>query len=201
MPMALARQLCVALIRYTPREYLQLLVGSYWLQLFAELFDAPYRVLYGGVMKKRITLGVIGLAVMLLAISGLPGVMLEPKEPAWAVMARDISQDSLEVGELAERMALALYEADQKTAAQAATSLIEKTKELPVDTPDCLAGVVQAQAEYYELVYQSSVIVIDAIKTKLWEQLITAGELLLLAEDASARLAGSVLTLDPLACD
>jgi hypothetical protein len=174
---------------------------SYWLQVFAELFDAPYRVLYGGVMKKQITAGVIGLAVMLLAISGLPAVMLEPKEPAWAVMSRDISQEALAVGELTERMALALYEADQKTAAQAATSLLEQTKKLPADAPACLAGVVQAQGEYYELVHQSSVIVIDAIKTKKWEQLITAGELLLLAEEASARLADSVLALDPLACD
>jgi len=150
-------------------------------------------------MRKHIRLGVIGFAVTLVVIGC--ALMLPPKEPAWSVMTRAISEESLEVGELAERMALALYEADQKTAAQAATSIIGHVDRPAREVPECIANVVIAQGEYYELLGQSSKLVISSIKEKEWEQLITAGELLLLAEEASTRLVDAVLSINPEACD
>lgn len=105
------------------------------------------------------------------------------------------------MGELAERMSLALYEADQKTAARAATSIIGHIERPAREVPACLESVVIAQGEYYELLNQSSKLVIGAIKKKEWEQLITAGELLLLAEEASTRLVDAVLSINPEACD
>ena len=150
-------------------------------------------------MRKHLRLGVIGFAVTLVVIGC--ALMLPPKEPAWSVMTRAISEESLKVGELAERMALALYEADQKTAAQAATSIIGHLDRPAREVPECIANVVIAQAEYYELLGQSSRLVIGSIKEKEWEQLITAGELLLLAEEASTRLVDAVLSINPEACD
>ena len=142
---------------------------------------------------------VICAAVMFVVIAC--AVIAPPKEPTWVVMSRAISEESLAVGELAESMALALYEADQKTAAQAATSIIGHV-DLPAgEAPDCLANVVIAQSNYYQLLGKSSQLVIEAIKGKDWDQLIPAGKLLLQAEDASIRLYNEVLAINPAACD
>lgn len=142
---------------------------------------------------------VIGAAVMFVVIAC--AVIAPPKEPTWVVMSRAISEESLAVGELAESMAIALYEADQKTAAQAATSIIGHVNPYTGEAPDCLANVVIAQSNYYELLGESSKLVIAAIKGKDWDQLIPAGELLLQAEDASIRLYNEVLAINPAACD
>jgi hypothetical protein len=150
-------------------------------------------------MRKPLMTAVIGAAVMFVVIAC--AVIAPPKEPTWVVMSRAISEESLAVGELAESMALALYEADQKTAAQAATSIIGHVNPYTGEAPDCLANVVIAQSNYYELLGESSKLVIAAIKGKDWDQLIPVGELLLQAEDASIRLYEEVLAINPAACD
>ena len=142
---------------------------------------------------------VIGAAVMFVVIAC--AVIAPPKEPTWVVMSRAISEEALAVGELAESMALALYEADQKTAARSAASIAEYLDQPPREVPECLANVVIAQSNYYELLGESSRLVIAAIKGKDWDQLIPAGELLLQAEDASIRLYNEVLAINPAACD
>ena len=142
---------------------------------------------------------VIGAAVMFVVIAC--AVIAPPKEPTWVVMSRAISEEALAVGELAESMALALYEADQKTAARSAASIAEYLDQPPREVPECLANVVIAQSNYYELLGGSSRLVIAAIKGKDWDQLIPAGELLLQAEDASIRLYNEVLAINPAACD
>lgn len=142
---------------------------------------------------------VIGAAVMFVVIAC--AVIAPPKEPTWVVMSRAISEESLAVGEIAESMALALYEADQKTAARSAASIVKYLDRPAGEAPDCLANVVIAQSNYYELLGESSRLVIAAIKGKDWDQLIPAGELLLQAEDASIRLYNEVLAINPAACD
>ena len=105
--------------------------------------------------------------------------------------------------DVAESLAKALYDGDQKASQALATSLISiSDSALLLDplTGSCYKEIAATEQEYYDALKRASALVVRAIMTQEWEQLIFAGDNLLLAEAASKTYAELVAAINPEAC-
>lgn len=150
-------------------------------------------------MLKRITLAVIGLAVIGAVI--WRGVIPAPyQEPAWVSELKAASLEAVKVGEEAELLARDLYDAKPVSAVKRAEEILRLLESAAVISDPCLEQVALARQEYYMLLEVSSVMVLEVIPAKDWDALIPVGETLLEAEGAASRLVDSVLAHDPNSC-